>query len=196
MKYGWMWQIPLQTRKGCGYIFDSTEISEDDAKKEIIEFLGFDVEFNKAIKFKPGSYENVWIENCVAVGLSSGFLEPLEATSIMTVILQLEVFCEVISEKITLEKYNKFVNSVNTQNMIFIYYHYLTNRTDTSFWRKTKESASELPPPLDLIIDSSYNFNPKKEISDIFVDDASITFGEFSYAIINKGIKQKQKSLI
>lgn len=196
MKYGWMWQIPLQTRKGCGYIFDSTEISEDDAKKEIIEFLGFDVEFNKAIKFKPGSYENVWIENCVAIGLSSGFLEPLEATSIMTVILQLEVFCEVISEKITLKKYNKFVNSVNTQNMIFIYYHYLTNRTDTSFWRKTKESASELPPPLDLIIDSSYNFNPKKEISDIFIDDASITFGEFSYAIINKGIKQKQKSLI
>jgi tryptophan halogenase len=196
MKFGWMWQIPLQSRRGCGYIFDSTEISEEEAKKEIIEFLGVDVEFNKPIKFKPGSYENVWVENCLAIGLSGGFLEPLEATSIMTTILQLEVFCEVISEKITLKKYNKFVNCVNTENMVFIYYHYLTNRTDTNFWKKVKESASELPSPLDLIIDSSYNFNPKKELTDIFLDDASITFGRFSYDIINKGIKQKQKSLI
>jgi tryptophan halogenase len=196
MKFGWMWQIPLQSRRGCGYIFDSTEISEEEAKKEIIEFLGVDVEFNKPIKFKPGSYENVWVENCLAIGLSGGFLEPLEATSIMTTILQLEVFCEVISEKITLKKYNKFVNCVNTENMVFIYYHYLTNRTDTNFWKKVKESANELPSPLDLIIDSSYNFNPKKELTDIFLDNASITFGTFSYDIINKGIKQKQKSLI
>jgi tryptophan halogenase len=196
MKHGWMWQIPLQTRMGCGYIFDSTEITEDDAKKEIIEWVGHSVEFNRQIKFKPGSYENVWIENCLAIGLSTGFLEPLEATSIMTVILQLEVFNEVISKKITLEKYNKFVNSINTQNMIFIYYHYLTNRTDTNFWKKVNDLAGDLPHPLDLIIDSSYNFKPKKDLADIFADEASITFGKFSYDIINKGIKQKQKSLI
>lgn len=196
MKYGWMWQIPLQTRKGCGYIFDSTEITEDEAKKEITEFLGVDVEFNKPIKFKPGSYKKVWIENCVAIGLSGGFLEPLEATSIMTTTLQLEVLYEVIIEKITVEKYNKFVHSINTQNMIFIYYHYLTNRKDTNFWKKVIDSSNELPTPLDLLIDSSHNFKPKKELVDIFVDDASITFGTFSYELINKGIKQTQKSLI
>jgi len=196
MKCGWMWQIPLQSRKGCGYIFDSTEISEEDAKKEIIEFVGADVTFNKSIKFKPGSYENVWIENCVAIGLSGGFLEPLEATSIMTAILQLEVLCEVVSDKINVEKYNKFVRCVNTENMIFIYYHYLTKRTDTNFWKKVLDTANVLPPPLDLLIDSSFNFRPKKELNDIFEDDASVTFGNFSYDIINKGIKQKQKSLI
>jgi tryptophan halogenase len=196
MKYGWMWQIPLQTRKGCGYIFDSTEISEEEAKKEIIEFLGVGVEFNKPIKFKPGSYENVWIENCVAIGLSGGFLEPLEATSIMTAILQLEVLCEVVSDKINVEKYNKFVRCVNTENMIFIYYHYLTKRTDTNFWKKVLDTANVLPPPLDLLIDSSFNFRPKKELNDIFEDDASVTFGNFSYDIINSGIKQTQKSLI
>jgi tryptophan halogenase len=196
MKYGWMWQIPLQSRKGCGYIFDSNEITEEDAKKEIIEFVGNDVQFNKAIKFKPGSYENVWIENCVAVGLSGGFLEPLEATSIMTTILQLQLFSDVISEKVNVEKYNKFVNSINTQNMIFIYYHYLTNRIDSNFWKKVLDTTNELPSPLELLIDSSFNFRPQKNLVDMFEHDASLPFGEFSYDIVNRGIKQKEKSLI
>ena len=196
MKYGWMWQIPLQSRKGCGYIFDSNEISEEDAKKEIIEFVGTDIEFNKPIKFRPGSYENVWIENCVAIGLSGGFLEPLEATSIMTTILQLEAFYDTTLKKMTVEKYNKFVNSINTQNMIFIYYHYLTNRVDTNFWKKVMKTATELPTPLNLLIDSSFNFRPKKELTELFEKDSTITFGEFSYDIINKGIKQTQPPLI
>jgi len=196
MKYGWMWQIPLQSRRGCGYIFDSTEISETDAKKEIIELLGVDVEFNKPIKFKPGSYENVWIENCLAIGLSGGFLEPLEATSIMTTILQLEAFYDTTLKKMTIKKYNKFVNTINTQNMIFIYYHYLTNKKDTNFWKKVIDSSSELPSPLDLLIDSSYNFKPKKQLAELFEKDSTIIFGTFSYDIINKGIKQTKLELI
>ena len=198
MKYGWMWQIPLQSRRGCGYIFDSTEISEDEAKKEIIEFLGADVDiqFNKPIKFKPGSYENVWIENCLAIGLSGGFLEPLEATSIMTTILQLEAFYDTTLKKMTLKKYNKFVNTINTQNMIFIYYHYLTNRTDSTFWKKVSAAAADLPYPLDLLIDSSYNFKPKKQLVELFEKDSTIIFGSFSYNKINKGIKQTQPPLI
>jgi len=198
MKYGWMWQIPLQSRRGCGYIFDSTEISEDEAKKEIIEFLGanIDIQFNKPIKFKPGSYENVWIENCLAIGLSGGFLEPLEATSIMTTILQLEAFYDTTLKKMTLKKYNKFVNTINTQNMIFIYYHYLTNRTDSTFWKKVSAAEADLPSPLDLLIDSSYNFKPKKQLAELFEKDSTITFGTFSYNIINKGIKQTKLELI
>lgn len=196
MKYGWMWQIPLQSRRGCGYIFDSSEISEEEAKKEIIELLGIDVEFNKPIKFKPGSYENVWIENCLAIGLSGGFLEPLEATSIMTTILQLEAFYDTTLKKMTIKKYNKFVNTINTQNMIFIYYHYLTNKKDTNFWKKVIDSSSELPSPLHLLIDSSYNFKPKKQLAELFEKDSTIIFGTFSYDIINKGIKQTKLELI
>lgn len=196
MKYGWMWQIPLQNRKGCGYIYDSTEISEEAAKKEIIEFLGFDIEFNKPIKFEPGSYENVWIKNCVSIGLSGGFLEPLEATSIMTTIIQLEAFYDAILKKMTIEKYNKFVNCINTQNMIFIYYHYLTNRTDTTFWKKVSDSANELPSPLDLIIDSSFNFRTNINLMDIFQNNAPLVFGKFGYEIVNNGIKKQKKILI
>ena len=96
MDYGWMWKIPTQDRYGCGYVYDSNYISDDDAIKEIENYLGFEPQYPRkekgAFSFSAGCFEDIWIKNCLSVGLSAGFLEPLEATSIMQTIFALKRF--------------------------------------------------------------------------------------------------------
>jgi tryptophan halogenase len=139
MNYGWMWKIPLQHRFGCGYVFDSDFVSEDDAKKEIDEFLGFEVDSSRTFNFNAGAYEKIWIKNCLAVGLSSGFVEPLEASSIFQSIRILKNF---LSNKQNVysknEKNKEYFNKTclkDTQEIVdFLYFHYVTNKKNTNFW--------------------------------------------------------------
>jgi hypothetical protein len=123
MKYGWMWKIPLQNRYGCGYVFDSSLISEEDAAKEIEEYLGFVPEYprkNKgAFKFNAGGYKTPWVKNCIAIGLASNFIEPLEATSIFSSIdsLRRAVFNTLSLEECNddiIDRYNKEIESINS----------------------------------------------------------------------------------
>ena len=82
MDYGWMWRIPVYGRWGNGYIFNNEYINAGQAKKEVEKLLGREINVARNIKFDPGSLDRVWIKNCLAVGLSANFVEPLEATSI------------------------------------------------------------------------------------------------------------------
>jgi tryptophan halogenase len=140
MKYGWMWKIPLQHRYGCGYVFDSDFISEEDAKLEIENFLGHTIESPKTFSFNPGSFNKVWINNCLAVGLSAGFVEPLEATAIWQLIKQLRAFT--INRNTVLNPNQEYIDIFNEKNLRgsldvvdFLYLHYYTERNDTDFWK-------------------------------------------------------------
>jgi tryptophan halogenase len=141
MKYGWMWMIPLQHRWGCGYIFDDRYTNKEDAKKEVEEFLGYSIESNRTIQFKAGRFEKVWQGNCIAIGLSSGFTEPIEATSIFMAINQLsiisgEIINNFLSGNIKLrEDYNLKISTMNDDVSDFLQFHYFTKRKDTSFWK-------------------------------------------------------------
>lgn len=138
MNYGWMWQIPLQHRYGCGYVFDSSYISVEDAKKEIEEFIGKPVTFNNVINFDAGRYDKVFTHNCIAIGLSANFLEPLEATAINTIIEQLLRISKNMIENpndLLRDEYNKSVADIVDDISDIIHLHYLTDRTDTEFWR-------------------------------------------------------------
>jgi tryptophan halogenase len=141
MKYGWMWMIPLQHRWGCGYNFDDRYTNKDDAKKEVEEFLGHTIENNRTIQFKAGRFEKVWQGNCIAIGLSSGFTEPIEATSIFMAINQLSVISQDIinnflsgNSKLR-EDYNLKFSNMNDDVSDFLQFHYFTKRKDTSFWK-------------------------------------------------------------
>jgi tryptophan halogenase len=144
MKYGWIWKIPLQSRYGCGYVFDSSLISENDAMAEIEEMLGFEPEYprkNKgAFKFNAGYFNETWINNCVAIGLSSGFIEPLEATSIFVSILSLKKLISnpnwVDCSEVIRNEYNSFCTKLNDEVVDCIYLHYMSQRNDTEFWKK------------------------------------------------------------
>jgi tryptophan halogenase len=140
MDYGWMWKTPLQHRYGCGYAFDSDQISEDDAKKEIDDILGFEVFSPKTFSFEPGVYESVWIKNAMAVGLSAGFVEPLEATAIMQTVFQLSRF---FSDKNNIEtndiftknRFNAIYVKESEEILDYIYLHYVTDKENTKFWK-------------------------------------------------------------
>ena len=96
MNAGWMWQIPLVNRIGAGYVFSSQHINEEQAIDEIQQYLGFKIEPHKTLKFEPGHFEQVWQKNVMALGLASGFVEPLEATSIGQMLEQLRMFTNVL----------------------------------------------------------------------------------------------------
>jgi tryptophan halogenase len=142
MDAGWMWRIPLQNRYGNGYVYCDDFITYDKAVDEASKKIGKEIEPIKTIKFEPGRYENTWYKNIAAIGLSSHFLEPLEATAIHISIISISnlVFHFLKSkESIKFERdkieYNRLVNIMIDDYKDFIQMHYLTGRQDTPFWK-------------------------------------------------------------
>jgi len=142
MKYGWVWKIPLQHRYGCGYVFDSNYLNDEDAKQEIVEMLGFEPKWPResSFKFEPGYFKTPWVNNCLAVGLSSGFIEPLEATSIWATIISLREAFKDINRVLNrndqyVEDFNNKMCGVAEEIFEFVYFHYMGGRSDTEFWK-------------------------------------------------------------
>jgi len=150
MKYGWVWKIPVQGRFGCGYVFDSDLVSDEEIKKELEEYFGHEIISPRTFTFNPGCFEEVCIGNCIAIGLSAAFIEPLEATSIWVTIMQLTEF-EANKNKIlndsgdSIESYNQTIKAINRDILNFIQLHYLTNRNDSVFWNTFKVKNKVLP---------------------------------------------------
>lgn len=140
MNFGWSWKIPLQHRYGCGYVYDSNFISDDDAKNEIEKFLGHEIDVPKIFKFDAGFFENVFVKNCIAVGLSGGFVEPLEATSIGHTLQSVQNAINILLknnfqvDQVDRDTYNQIYKNLFLEIVDFIYLHYMTNKTNTKFW--------------------------------------------------------------
>ena len=153
MSSGWMWTIPLQSRKGCGYVYDKNYITDEQAKTEIEEYLGKEITPIKFIDFESGRSEVFWKNNVLGLGLASAFVEPLEATSIHCTIVQLLFFVKeyLLAEKETTvnsyntKTYNEKIERLYDLNMHFISFHYQGNRSDTPFWRSIKENKKISP---------------------------------------------------
>jgi tryptophan halogenase len=149
---GWYWEASVQHRKGCGYVFSDDFISVDQAHEEIEKTLGRKVDPIKILKFDSGRLENSWIKNCYAIGLASGFSEPLEATSIHSTIKALshlthEFLQPTLTETInpsSVKLCNQRINKMYDDFKDFLSSHYLGGRTDSDFWKYiTFESATD-----------------------------------------------------
>lgn len=144
MNSGWMWQIPLQHRIGAGYVFNRDFISPDKAVAEIEQYLGHEIDPIRTIQFEAGCFKEVWKGNVMAIGLASGFVEPLEANSIAQTLIQLQYFMNtmehtagVVSQGI-IDNFNKENLKVWAGIRDFLRMHYDTGRVDTPFWRMTQ----------------------------------------------------------
>ncbi|MEO8883224.1 MAG: tryptophan halogenase family protein [Devosia sp.] len=141
---GWMWQIPTQYRYGCGYVYSDEFLTPEEAKREVETVLGREIEVRSDIKFSIGRLENPWIGNCLAVGLSSSFLEPLESTSIHGTIVQMMLFAGAyMKDPATItpaerDDYNRRVGRQVDDFRTFVNTHYVTERDDTPFWREVR----------------------------------------------------------
>jgi glycine/D-amino acid oxidase-like deaminating enzyme len=134
---GWMWMIPTQKRIGCGYVYSDHHTTPEQAKAEIEKTLGRKIEPRNDIKIDSGRMDKAWIGNCLALGLASSFLEPLEATSIHGTIVQMMVFLSfhLGSTKEDSERYNDFAARQLDDFKHFINAHYVSERRDTLFWQ-------------------------------------------------------------
>ncbi|PLZ04338.1 tryptophan halogenase [Burkholderia sp. WAC0059] len=147
MNAGWMWQIPEHERVGCGYVFSSAHIGEDEALAEIEARLGQKVEPERTISFSAGHFEDVWVGNVMAVGLASGFIEPLEATSIGQMLGQVCAFGDTVAAsgyvvpRTTIRTFNHR-NRLDWEGIRdFLRLHYDVRRRDTAFWRDVTSQA-------------------------------------------------------
>jgi len=141
---GWIWQIPTQGRYGCGYVYSDEFKTPEEAKREVEATLGREIEVRDDIRFQIGRLENAWIGNCLAVGLSSSFLEPLESTSIHGTIVQMMLFTQRYLKQPSAmtaadrADYNRRVGRQVDDFRTFVNTHYVTERDDTPFWRNVK----------------------------------------------------------
>jgi tryptophan halogenase len=146
---GWVWDIPLTTRRGTGFVYSSNHMSDDEALKGFAQYHGKDPENFKAhkIPMKAGYREKLWEKNCASLGLANGFVEPLESTSLFVT-----DFCaSMIAKKIPLnsEEMPLFAKSCNEIATLiwervfdFIQLHYcISDRRDTQFWRDVTENV-------------------------------------------------------
>lgn len=169
---GWRWKIPLQNRVGNGLVFSSQHMSDDEAINMLLSSVeGKTLNEPKVIRFNTGMRKKAWNKNCVAFGLSSGFLEPLESTSIhmiMTSITRLlALFPSGEIKQSIVDEYNEQARSEFIRVRDFIILHYkATERNDSEFWRycKDMEIPSDLAHRIKLFSDVGKSYQVEGEL--------------------------------
>ncbi len=162
---GWQWRIPLQRRTGNGYVFCDAFLSEDEATADLIgQVEGGATGDPRILRFTAGYRRRQWIGNCVSLGLASGFLEPLESTSIHLVqaglAKLLALFPQGDCDPALADRYNREMATLYEGIRDFLVAHYaLTERDDTSFWRSRR--AMKLPDTLQARL---HNFRTRGEV--------------------------------
>jgi tryptophan halogenase len=174
---GWQWRIPLQHRIGNGHVYSSCHMGEDEATAILLANLdGKPLAAPRTIPFLPGRRRTPWIRNCVAVGLASGFLEPLESTSIhliQTAVMRLvQLFPHHEFNAAEIDLYNRDTRFEYERVRDFIILHYkATERTDSSLWNycRTMPIPETLERKIELFKANGRIF---RESTELFAEDS------------------------
>jgi tryptophan halogenase len=145
---GWIWTIPLFGRIGTGYVYAKDYLSPEEAERTLREFVGPEAEHVEAnhIRMRIGRSKRSWVRNCVAIGLSSGFVEPLESTGIFFIHHAIEQLVKFFPgddwDPALRDLYNSAVGHVMDGVREFLVLHYrAAARDDTQYWRDAKARA-------------------------------------------------------
>jgi len=198
-KAGWIWDIPLTTRRGTGFVYSSKHMSKAEALTLYAEYLGINEEelSPKILPMEVGYRKEFWSKNCVPLGLAQGFLEPLEATSILLSDFSAELlarnFPRDTADIATISPYfNKVVSYAWERTVDFIKLHYcLSDRKDSQFWldnQNENDLSSELKERLQ-----KFSLRPPQQ-SDFF--SRFDMFDEKNFLYVLYGMKFKTKATV
>ena len=172
---GWVWNIPLWSRIGTGYVYSDKYISDENALQEFKDYLGRDdLEFRK-LKMRVGIHEKIFEKNVCAIGLSAGFIEPLESNGLFSVHEFLIALVKTLkrSEELTISEWDRYSVNTHCKNIFddfatFVAMHYrLSHRTDTEYWKDNFNKVLDNPQFRD-------NVRVKMEQYGVFNDDLGI----------------------
>ncbi len=156
---GWVWDTPLYDRVGTGYVYSSRFTSAEEAEQELRRFLGPRSDGIEArhLRMRVGRRRRSWVKNCVSIGLSSSFTEPLEATGLYFIYAALFHLVRYFPTKqvhpVLRDKFNERIAFMVDDVRDFIVMHYCTtSREDSEFWRANRHSLA-IPPSLQEILD-------------------------------------------
>lgn len=171
---GWQWRIPLQHRTGNGYVYCDKYISDEEATEVLLDNVeGEPLSEVRQISFQTGRREKAWHKNCVAIGLSSGFIEPLESTSIYLIESHIAKLIDLFPYKeigsLEVDKFNLLLEEeiFNIRDFIALHYH-VTNRRDTPFWNYCRAMGipGSLKEKLSLYQSSGRIFKDRNDLFD------------------------------
>lgn len=146
---GWIWTIPLFSKISTGYVYSSRFLADDDAVMELRRHWGEDRTRDLpalSLKFAVGKLQRLWVQNCVAVGLSGGFIEPLESTGLAITQLGVEMLASMLDthhfDTTMAVRYNGYLEKFYRDVLQFIIAHYHgSRREDTAFWRAVRHET-------------------------------------------------------
>lgn len=174
---GWVWDIGLSSRRGLGHVYSSDHCTDDAAEQTLRNYIGpaeKDLSARR-IKFTNGHRENFWVKNCVGIGMSAGFLEPLEATAIMLI----EISATMVAEQfppcfdvidLTAQRFNNAFHYRWRAIIDFLKLHYVLSQREEEFWVDNRD-ASTIPDSLQDLLTlwkyqapSDYDFSSQYEL--------------------------------
>ncbi|MCJ8274102.1 MAG: tryptophan 7-halogenase [Psychrosphaera sp.] len=201
---GWIWDIGLPTRRGVGYTYSSKHIDDQSAEKALKDYLAQSIGEQAAdalkprkITFKPGHREKFWHKNCVAVGLSSGFLEPLEASALALVELSASMISEQLPTDrlhmdIIAERFNDRFSYHWGRVIDFLKLHYvLSHRKDSDYWRDNQLPES-IEPRLQQLL-TLWQYQPPSRY-DFTLNEEVFPSSSYQYVLYGMGFETQLKA--
>jgi flavin-dependent dehydrogenase len=181
---GWTWDISLESARGIGCVYSSAHMDDERAAEILRGYIGHDAYKARIIPFEPGYRETQWVKNCVAVGLSGGFLEPLESTGIVLIEAAVAMIAEFYPHSGPADAPAARFNGLMTarfENIVnFLKLHYCLSRRDEPFWRDNADPAS-IPEPLQALLHQWRHRPPSR--FDFILDLESFAFFNYQYIL-------------
>lgn len=193
-KHGWIWDIGLKNRRGVGYVYSSSHAQGDDVEAELAAYVG--PEFNRLktreIRIRVGHRAQFWKHNCVAVGMSAGFLEPLEASALVMIELSADYIAAMLPAtrsgmEVVAARYNEITQYRWDRVIEFLKLHYvLSERNDTAFWRDNRDPVSIPQRLIDQL--ELWRYNSPSEL-DFSSSHEMFPAASYQYVLFGMGFK-------